>query len=303
MTQTIALTGATGFIGRALTRQLLANGRTVIALVRETSDRSVLDEHEQLIFVEYDDLDSTALANELREHAPSVLVHAGWAGVSGDARRQVDQVGFNVTATRSSVELASAAGCTRWIGLGSQAEYGPTDAVIDESTPLKPESSYGRAKVKAADAAREAGALFGLPVVWARLFSVYGPGDHYASVLPATIRALLAGTDPKLGACAQDWDLLYVEDAAAALVALIDSPLTGDFNIAAGEQQPLRATLELVADQLGTRSSLHFAEPTSKEPSPLRASNMRMLTLTSWAPATSLSDGIAATIAASSVTG
>ena len=294
--QTIAITGATGFIGRVVVRQLLEHGRQVVALVRETSPRDVLGEHPALSFVEYEDLDSTELADVLREHAPDAFLHAGWAGVSGGARRQVDQVGINVHATRSSVELASAAGCQRWVGVGSQAEYGASDAVLDEQSPLKPASSYARAKVQAAESAREAAAMFGLPIAWARLFSVYGPGDHHTAVVPTTIRALLDGSDPQLGACAQDWDLLYVEDAAAALVALLDSDVSGDFNVASGLQQPLRESLELIAELLDRPGALTFAAPTSKEPAPLRAHSAKLQSLTGWAPTTSLRDGLAATL-------
>ena len=294
----VVITGATGFIGAAVVNQLLEAGRSVIALVRPATDRTRLPEHDDLQVVEYEQLDAVELADELRVLAPSAFLHLGWAGVEGAARRQVDQAGINVPVTIASVELASAAGCLRWVGVGSQAEYGSRFDAVREDALLRPDSSYGRAKVKAWAAAQDAAQMYGLSHAWARVFSVFGPGDHSSAVVPYTINALLSGRTPTLGAGLHDWDLLYVDDAAAALIALVDSAANGPFNIAAGTARPLRDVIQLIDGIVGGEVHPVYDEAPSTPVAPLLADITRIRAEAGWMPTTTLEDGISRTVSA-----
>lgn len=291
---TVAVTGATGFLGRALVAALLAAGDSVVALARPSTDKAQLPEHDRLRWVGYErDLTHPDVVAELASTAPTGFVHLGWAGVAGPTRGDVDHVAVNVPTTIASVQLAAASGCSYWLGIGSQAEYGPSVDVLTEDSALRPVTGYGLAKVAAGAAAHAVGSALDVTTGWARVFSVYGPGDHEGAVLPYAIRELLAGSSPNLGSCAHDWDLLHIDDAAAALAALVHREVGGAVNLASGRHQPLREAIDLAAAQVGGPAQPDYGEA---EGVPLRASVARLEDTTGWRPRVSLPDGVAGTV-------
>lgn len=289
----VAVTGATGFLGRALLDALLAAGDTVVALVRPSTDLTRLPEG--VATVEYRDLGHSDVARRLGAHAPDAFVHLGWAGVAGPERGRVDHVSVNVPATIESVRLAHSAGCQYWLGTGSQAEYGPSSDVLTEKSPRRPVTEYGVAKVAAAAAAHATGDALGITTGWARVFSLYGPGDHTGAVLPFAIARMLAGERAALGPCTHDWDLLHVDDAAAAFAALVSVAAPGPYNIASGERRPLRDAIEIAADAVDgpVRPSYGSADAPA---TPLRASIEHIAATTGWRPRVVLEAGVPETV-------
>jgi nucleoside-diphosphate-sugar epimerase len=84
----------------------------------------------------------------------------------------------NVFESLRLLELALDAGARAFVGLGSQAEYGPCAARIDETAPTHPTTMYGTAKLATSLLADRMCALSGARFAWLRLFSSYGPQDH-----------------------------------------------------------------------------------------------------------------------------
>lgn len=289
--RTVAVTGSTGFLGRAFVAALLARGDRVVALVRPASDVSRLPAHGHLELVTYAALGDAALLESLRALTPNAFVHLGWAGVAGPARGDVDHVATNVPATIASVRLAAAAGCGYWLGTGSQAEYGPSELEHVEDASLRPVTDYGVAKVAAAAAAHAIGDSLGIATGWARVFSLYGPDDHDGAVLPYAIRTLLAGEAPQLGPCLHDWDLLHVEDAAEAFASLVQFAAPGAYNVAAGTRRPLRDAIELAADTVAGTARPAYAA-TAAASIPLRTTIVRIAAATGWTPRIPLEVGV-----------
>jgi nucleoside-diphosphate-sugar epimerase len=290
----IVLTGATGFLGRAVVRELLGRGLEVIALVRPESVVAGLPD--AVTRVPYTALDDSQTSGALARLEPKAFVHLGWAGVGGATRASFDHAGTNVPAAIASVELATAAGCDYWLGIGSQAEYGPSVVPLTEDAPLAPVSAYGNAKVAAWSAASSTAETNDLDAGWARVFSIYGPGDHDTAVLPFAIRSMLAGRSPALGMCTHDWDLLYVEDAARALADLVQVRAIGPVNVASGERRPLRDAIDIAAAAIGGPPP-GYGERSDAGVTPLRAVVDRLQSLTGWEPRVPLERGVPALVA------
>jgi nucleoside-diphosphate-sugar epimerase len=102
---------------------------------------------------------------------------------------------------------------------------------------------------------------------------------------------MLAGTPPTLGPCTHDWDLLYVEDAATALAALVDARVDGPVNVASGERRALREAVLIAADAVANGVRPSFDDGRSADV-PLRADVRRIRELTGWKPAVPLEDGV-----------
>lgn len=300
MKATVVLTGATGFIGSFVAKEFAAQGHAVVALVRPQSDIWRIAGVPGLEIVHGDaQAEATRLVAELSSLQPQVVVHCAWRGVGGADRSEAFQIEENVPATIRSVAFARAIGCRQWVGLGSQAEYGNLDRPLDEDAPLKPTTAYGKAKLAAGVAALGLCESFGLTGSWLRVFSTYGPLDNPSWFIPYVIGQYLAGQSPRLTKCEQVWDYLYVADAAAAVRAVVEKNASGTFNLGSGIPISLREVVERLQQELEVTGTQRYGDVAYRpdQVMHLQADISKLKGATGWTPATSLQDGLRATVA------
>lgn len=295
----VAITGATGFIGSAVLKELLLRGAQVTVLLRPESDTARLQAMEGFETQTYSDLLDQITIDRLRASKPDVFIHCGWRGVGGHERNETFQVTSNVPATIDAVQLAAAAGCRQWIGLGSQAEYGNLNRRISEADPLLPTTVYGKAKLAAGVAALALCETRKIAGVWLRVFSTYGPGDAPYWFIPYVIQEYLASRAPNLTKCDQLWDYLYVADAARAVAAIANGVTAGVFNLGSGFARPLKEIIETIRMQLAPRlAPAYGALPYRPDQiMHLEADISRLQAATAWHPTMNLADGIRTTVA------
>ncbi|GAB2718049.1 NAD-dependent epimerase/dehydratase family protein [Paenibacillus thermoaerophilus] len=301
------VTGATGFIGAALCRALLARGWRVYALVRPRTDRrSRLPDHPQLRCFHGCLEDPEPWTSELRRLAGegerfAAFFHLAWHGVGGQARNDCSQLA-NIAWTVQTVGIAAKLGCRLWIGAGSQAEYGRLEGRADESHPEAPTTLYGRAKLEAGRQALAAAAAAELTACWVRVFSVYGPDDDEGWFIPGLAAQLLEGDTPRMTPGLQRWDYLYVDDAASAFAALAEAPdpPSGVYNLGSGESRTIRDIAALVRDAAAPGAELRFgALPYRRDQvMHLEADTAKLAATAGWQPRVPLAEGIARTVRA-----
>ena len=243
----VIVTGATSFIGRAVTKELLAGGHHVFAVVRPDSPglpqlEMLAPEAEGksgrrgecLTFLPFALKDIRKLescpalvpSSALKSHsAPKgvaeLWLHLGWEG-AGSANRQDPHVqARNIGYALDSLHTAARLGCARFLFCGSQAEYGIVDGIMGEEILCHPVSEYGKDKLEVCRRAGEDAKALGIDYIHARIFSVYGPGDHPWSLVSTCLDTFLKGGRMELGACTQQWNFLHVRDAARALTGLL----------------------------------------------------------------------------------
>lgn len=296
----IVLTGASGFIGSAILRRAVEKGwPTPVILLRAGSDPSrIQDLLTRCEICRLDEGTPGAELARLKALDPSVWIHAGWQGVFGEERRGDSQVTTNLTSLVNALQTAKAAGCTHWIGLGSQAEYGNHNGRISEDTPTVPDTVYGMAKLAASWAAKAFAEANGMCYSWLRIFSTYGPGDDPRWLIPYVIRSLSSGESPKLTACDQIWDYLYVEDAAEAVLSVAATRARGTFNVASGTGVLLKDVVTRVAEAVSPAARVSFGA-IAKSPGKafhLEGDITRITGATGWKPSVPLETGLARTV-------
>ena len=296
----ILITGATGFLGSYVLKRLLAAGQHDVAiLVRPESDTwriSVLvDQVERIPF----GLNDLKLARgHVFDFRPDVVIHLAWSGVANRFRNDLAQVD-NLRATVDLVELSRDVGATAWVGIGSQAEYGPTQGVIHEEMPTRPTTLYGITKLSAYMLAEHLCTGAGIRFGWLRVFSTYGPKDDPSWMIPYLILKLLNRKRPSLTPGTQVWDYLYAEDAARAIESVaVCSSASGVFNLGAGSPREIREIVKLVRDQIDPALPLGFGEVSFRpdQVMHLEADIARLRDQTGWSPTISLEDGIRQTV-------
>lgn len=296
--QRIFITGATGFVGSFLTRQLVDTGREVAILLRPTSDCwRIADILDRVHIIEGTMENVAGFAPKLADFRPDAVAHLAWRGVTNQFRNDASQT-LNVGESIALYSSACASGCERFVGMGSQAEYGPVSARLDEKVPTRPTTVYGAAKLSTALMLDRLAEADGLSFAWLRLFSSYGPKDDLSWLIPYMALKLMGGERPALTPGEQIWDYIYVEDAAAAVAAALDSSATGFFNLGSGEGRPLRSIIETVRDLIDPSLALGFGEIPYRpdQVMHLEANITALKTATGWEPQIPLEEGLARTI-------
>jgi nucleoside-diphosphate-sugar epimerase len=297
----VFLTGASGFVGSYVLRDLLDAGvHEVAVLLRDPASAWRVSDVLDRCRVVQGSLDRVSeLEGALVDFRADAFVHLAWDGVAGADRNAVSQW-RNVPVALELVELASRTGARHWIGLGSQAEYGPCQSRIDEQTPTSPTTLYGVSKLATCQLTARLCEELKLRHSWLRLFSSYGPRDNPQWLIPYLVRTLLARQRPSLTPGEQLWDYIYVTDVASAITAVMQSEAAhGVFNLGSGTAVRLRSIVESIRDQIDPQLPLGFGEVAYRpdQVMHLEANVERLNRLAGWTPRVGIDEGIADTVA------
>jgi nucleoside-diphosphate-sugar epimerase len=294
------VTGATGFIGSHLVRLLLDRDVVVAILMRPSSDTWRIKDVLPTVEVIHGELSAIEQAGDMiRAFAPEVVFHIGWYGAGNRYRDDPAQVSQNLYGSLKLLELVAKAGCQRWLGLGSQAEYGNHDKPITEGLHVRPVTMYGITKLSTCLLTQKLCEVYGMTFNWLRLFSSYGPADASNWLIPYVILALLKGKKPALTEGKQRWDYLYVEDVARAIWQAATSPRAeGIFNLGSGEAHSIRSIVERIRDLIDPSLPLGFGEVPYRpdQVTHLQADISRLRQATGWSPQVSLDEGLQRTV-------
>lgn len=210
------ISGCTGCIGFSLIKKLNIEDNEISVILNPGSNRNASIENISNLSVYHIEL-GRYLESEISGNF-DVFIHMAWSG--GLARDEFERNQFSSFATIEALTLAQRLGCRKFISIGSQAEYGITGEVLNETTRCLPVSEFGIAKLNTYYRLHERAKNLDIEVNWLRVLSAYGPFDRKSSMIMTTIHSLLTGRDIKLSSCTQKWDFLHADDIADAIIGV-----------------------------------------------------------------------------------
>jgi len=292
----IALTGATSMLGLALIRQCIQNNIKVIAFVRSDSSRISRLPASDLLKVVDCNLDALAEfeLDKKEQEDTEVFYHFGWSHTDKQGRLDCDKQLKNLYHTLVAVRLAKRIGCRKFIGAGSQAEYGRSLITLTSSTPVNPENAYGISKYAAGKFARTECEKLGLDYVWVRILSVYGIHDNDNTLISNFIFNCKENRPMRLGSCTHVWDYLYEDDAGKAFFVIGGKGLNGKiYCLGSGSGRPLREYLEIIKNMINPTYIPQYGEIPCGENSirHLCADISELTNDTGWKPEVSFEEG------------
>ena len=256
--KTLMITGAGGFFGSAVVKQLSQSEKYRIIAV--TSGRKANDFPAN---VQADSADLLSAGEALlARHKPDILLHLAWGRQDGQARNSA----ANIEWLEASLKLLRAFienGGKRFVFAGTSSEYEDDDGLRRESAGKVQMSMYGETKRAFAEVAKNYCQRVGVEFVDVRLFTLYGENDrHELGAIPLCIRTLMKDEAFVCKAPNTIRDYVYVGDAARAMEAILDSDYIGSVNVSSGQPRSMRDVFSCIADALGKKDLLRFENET-----------------------------------------
>lgn len=288
----VLVTGYTGFIGTAVTKELLSRGWRVTGISR----KSMLPQHESLTQINLDLFDLPAVERFFSANSFEAMLHLAWYL---GPKCHVHDINMDwLAASLHLLRCFQQAGGRIFQANGTVSEYDFSFGCLsEEKTPLNNASLHGQCKAALYHTAQAFCGQHGMTFKWPRVFNLYGPGERTSRLVPSVILSALRGEDIKVSECLQIQDYLHVADTAAGIVDVFESDATGAVNICSGTPVRLRSIVESLVELTSFHGNVLWgAIPGALEFPLIVGSNQKLRSL-GWAPRVSLQDGLKQTIA------
>lgn len=246
----VLVTGATGFIGRHLVERLITAGEHVKVLVRPAAHATWLDAlGVEVVRGNIGDADAVARAAD----KCGVVFHLAATTESSGLLSRLDVEVANIQGAENVTRAALRADIERLVFCSSVAVYGriARHRLIDENTETDPDSPYGESKVLGEQVVLSARQCHSLPVVVARISTVWGPGSTSWLGL---FRSIAAGQFRLIGKGTNYHHIADVSDVVEGL--LLCGAVKGvegrTYNLAGSESVQLKRLVEMIGEEVGT---------------------------------------------------
>lgn len=297
----VLISGASGFVGRALAKKLIDEGRFVVSMVRDRA--TTLPPASEVVYGDVRDADFCRRV--IADYEIGTIYHlAAQAIVSACAE---DPVTALDVATMGTARLLQAVRDSerpiRTIVSTSDKCFGSSPSPYTEQTPLDARHTYEVSKACQDLIARMFASNYGLDVRVVRAVNIYGPGDPNESrLIPQTARRLLTGQPPLLhaGAAGMKRQYVYIDDLVNALQVVCEHGAAGEAYCVGSTDAPM-SVLDVMR-AMAECAGVPFVEPEVKErdarfheiaEQSVRDDKLRAL---GWMPTVSLRDGIMRTL-------
>lgn len=236
----VLLTGATGFVGNAVLKELIKNNIYVIAVSRSEKPQNIPDSK----FVKYISCDLTEmekLESKITDRDIDTFYHFAWSGVSGENRIDIDLQLSNVKWNVDSLKVAKKIGCKRFIVAGSIMEQEAIAATYTQGNKPGLGYIYGASKIAAHTIMMAIASKIEIDLIWTTITNAYGIGEISPRMVNNNLRKIIRKESPKFTAGTQNYDFVYIDDVARAfyLIGKNGKPFN-DYVIGSSTAKPLR---------------------------------------------------------------
>ena len=257
----IAVTGASGFVGRHVIQELMKQSVDVVAVTRDRNRLSYLNEKASIVEL---DIDSCYESCFERLGFPDVLIHLAWGGLPNYL--SLHHFESELPRHYNFLKAIVMSGLPSLLVAGTCFEYGMQSGSLSEDFPARPDNPYGYAK----DALRRQLEFLDrshpFELTWARLFYTYGEWQSESSLYTQLADAVLLGKGYfNMSGGEQLRDFLPVGEVARIIVRLALRPCgAGVVNVCSGKPVSVRKLVEGWLEEKGWKISLnlgHFPYP------------------------------------------
>lgn len=234
------VTGASGFVGSALVKELLKNDIEVLC-IDKTINTAMLPKDPRVSFIELSIEEIDKIKEKVNINEYSLFYHFAWVGSAGPLRMdeniQTQNALWNVKCLRVAKEI----GCTKFIAAGSIMEFEVHSAMYAQESKPGMAYIYGVGKVLAHELCKPIANQIGIDLVWAYITNAYGVGECSPRFINTTLRKINNKEKLEFTAGTQNYDFIYIDDVARAFYLLgIKGKANKGYIIGSGNAKPLK---------------------------------------------------------------
>lgn len=254
------VSGANGFVGSAVVRELLNHDYKIYALIRE-GRRQNLPQDSRVIPVICELSDIKNLKDKLPDDDYQLFYHFAWDGSAGAARADTELQLQNVQWTIDALRVAKEIGCSRFICAGSIMEHETIAAAYTQGNKPGLGYIYGGGKVIAHIMSMSVAAAIGIDLIWAEITNAYGVGEVSPRMVNTTIRKVIIGEEPQFTAGTQNYDFVYIDDVACAFRLIGENGKAfHEYLIGSSTARPLKEFLLEMKSAIAPDLAFHFGD-------------------------------------------
>ena len=229
------------------------------------------------------------------------VIDCGWLGVYGSLRN--DQIQKkNEIYTNNLIKLINKISKKNkikfFISFGSQAEYGIKQIPTSETSKLRPQTLYGKEKVKKLKKLEKYCKLKNIRFVWFRIFSCYGDFELQDWLIPYGIKNMILKKPLKFTFGLQKWDYLHVKDiVSAVLIACKNQKLKGVFNLSSNKPIKIKTIIMKIKKITNYKKKIEFGKKELRKDQVMLLNGINeKLKQFNWKPKISLDQGLKQTV-------
>lgn len=257
----VVVTGANGFVGSALVKELVNKGIKVIAVIRnEQSDYSCIDglPNIRIVYCSLDEI--KRLSEKIFDRDIDAFYHFAWEGSAGSLRSSYELQLKNAQYSCDVVKVCQRIGCKRFVFAGSIMEYECAQLMETSKRPSQV-NIYCAAKIAANYMARTVATEMGVEYVVGVISNIYGVGEISPRLVNTTLRKFLSGEKTSFTSGEQMYDFIYITDAAKAFYAIGKYGQSNkNYYIGSLEPKPLKDFLMVMRDEVNSMLTLNLGE-------------------------------------------
>lgn len=257
---TAIVSGAAGFVGCHLVKNLQEKGIFVVAVCRPNSPHNErLKEFNNLDIVECDTSNFMELKEKLAQYNPDVFFHFAWEGTTGEKRGDYTIQLANVKNTCDAYMCAAEIGCKKFVAAGTIYEK-LMDQILSAEN-FSPLSYYVMAKHFAYESLFQLSKKMELDWTWCLFCQPIGRYIKLNQLMAYLVMELREGRMPLLGTAENPFDIIVVEDLAEGLYLAAEHKLEARrYYIGSGTPRKLREYLTCAGEIISPTQKLRFGE-------------------------------------------
>lgn len=302
MKDNFLVTGATGFIGANLVRELVSLGQKTNVIVRDRKLNWRISDISDKINIFECDITDPKLQEIVNEIKPKYIFHLASYGNLPHEDDIYKMIDINLKGTINLLNALKKNPFKLFINTGSSAEYGVKEMEMKESDVLSPINNYGIIKSAITLYCQKEAIRNNFPIINFRLFTPYGYFEEKSRLIPDVALSALKRRPIKVSSPVHVRDFIFIEDVVDAYIHAVKiEHLPGEiYNIGSGKQYSVEDIVKKVLSITKSKSNAQWGAVAKQtryiEPKMWIADISKAKEVLRWEPKNSIESGLKKTI-------